>query len=94
MYIPDDKELFAALLTQREAIEAAIGATPEWRELPDRKASRIILFEPGDFRDEDESARLVEWLVGTAERFASIFPTYVSGQPHLNLAEAIDTEAT
>lgn len=77
LHIPNDKALFADFLAKRETIEAALGATLEWREMPTKKASRIILLEDGDFRNEDEAPRLTQWLVNTADRFAAVFP------PHL-----------
>lgn len=77
LYIGDDKQLFADLYSQREQIEAELGVVLEWQELPDKKASRIVVFENGDFRDEEESPHLVEWLVEMADRFARVFPDYI-----------------
>ena len=73
LYIPDDHALFEQLHADRESIEADLGITPEWRELPDKKASRIITFHPGDFRDIDVRSDLQRWMVDTADTYARVF---------------------
>lgn len=77
LYITNDKQLFADLIAKRDEIETALGATLDWRELPTKKASRIVLREPGDFREEEEAPRLAKWLVSTAERFAEVFRVHL-----------------
>lgn len=51
LYISEDKELFHSLLQNREAIEAEAGLNFDWRELPNRKASRIIIEKSVLFED-------------------------------------------
>lgn len=75
LYINDDPALFQALASDREAIEAELGVSPEWRELPGKKASRIIALRPGDFRDLDARPELQRWMVETADTFARVFRT-------------------
>lgn len=41
LYINDDKELFKNLLTHKDEVESVMGFGLDWRELPERKASRI-----------------------------------------------------
>lgn len=43
LYINDDKELFKNLFAHREEIESDMGMVLDWRELPERKASRILV---------------------------------------------------
>lgn len=43
LHISDDKDLFRTLFENKEAIEANAGLTFDWRELPERKASRIVI---------------------------------------------------
>lgn len=76
-WINDSKDLFAALLAQRAAIESDLGFTLEWDEKPDRKASKLVISRPGDFLDQAQSQELVEWLVATADTFARVIPTYL-----------------
>ncbi len=77
LYISNDKELFARLLAKRDDIEAKLGQALDWRELPGKKASRIIVTRDGNFLDERQSEMLVIWLVATADNFARTFPHYL-----------------
>ena len=54
LYIRDNKELYAQLLRQKDAIERDLGEKPEWMELRGKKASRIRLSVPGDLWDESK----------------------------------------
>ena len=77
LYIRDDMELFNRLADARDTIEAELGETLAWDELPHAKASGVHLDIPGNFLDETEQERLVVWMVRTAERFAEVFPKYL-----------------
>ena len=59
LYISDNKELFAKLEAQREEIEGKLGLELQWQELPEKKASRIVLIRPGDFADDSQSEDLI-----------------------------------
>lgn len=78
VHIPNNKTLFAALLGQREAIEAELGLTLDWRELPERKASRIVIEHGGDTADPEQQEALVQWMVATANAFARVFPSFIA----------------
>lgn len=71
--IHSDKELYARLHQRRAMVEAQIGEVLDWREMPENKASRIILYRDGDFRDSALAPSLAEWLVLTADRFTEVF---------------------
>ncbi|MEE1125583.1 MAG: DUF4268 domain-containing protein [Acutalibacteraceae bacterium] len=43
LYINDDKELFKNLFLHKTEIETDMGMLLDWRELPERKASRILV---------------------------------------------------
>ena len=43
LYINDDKELFKSLFAHKTEIESDMGMALDWRELPERKASRILV---------------------------------------------------
>lgn len=77
LWIRDSKDLYAQLLAQREAIEADLGFALEWDDKPDRKASKLVITRSGDFLDEAQSQRLVEWLVTTGDTFARVLPKYL-----------------
>ena len=71
-YIEGGKDQFHALHNQRQEIERDLGYAVEWREQPEKKASRIIRERPGDFRDPEQSDALVQWLVWTADDFVRV----------------------
>lgn len=76
-WINYDKDLYAKLLAQREAIEADLGFVLEWDDKPDRKASKLVISRPGDFLDGAQSQELVEWLVATGDTFARVLKKYL-----------------
>ena len=43
LYINDDKELFKSLFAYKDEIEKNMEMELEWKELPERKASRILI---------------------------------------------------
>lgn len=81
VHIPNDKALFSYLLGQREAIESQLGLTLDWRELPDKKAARIIIEHPGDSSHPEQQQELVQWMVGTADDFSRVFPAFIAAGP-------------
>ena len=72
IYLEGGKEQFHSLYNQRQEIERDLGYALEWREQPDKKASRIIRERPGDFRDPAQTDQLVQWLVRTADDFVGV----------------------
>ena len=54
IYISEDKELFHSLFDKKDAIEADAGLTFDWRELPESKASRIVIEKGVTFGDKNQ----------------------------------------
>jgi hypothetical protein len=77
LYISDDKELFQKLFSKQEAIESQLGYKLDWQELPNRKASRIIVTKSADFLDESKQDELVQWIVERADEFTKVFKKYL-----------------
>jgi hypothetical protein len=77
LYISDDKELFQKLFSKQEAIESQLGYKLNWQELPNRKASRIIVTKSADFLDESKQDELVQWIVERADEFTKVFKKYL-----------------
>ena len=77
LYINDSKDLFHKLANKKEEIEQKLGLQLDWQELPERKASRIIIAKNGDFLNPSDSEELIAWLVETADNFARVFPKYL-----------------
>lgn len=80
-WIDHDKDLYAELLAQRDAIEADLGFVLQWDDKRDRKASKLVISRPGDFLDETQSQELVEWLVTTGATFARVLSKYLGRLP-------------
>ncbi len=75
LYIPGSKELFHALLACRVQVEKELGLQEvlEWRELPAKKASRILVVRTCQFDDPNAWETVFPWLVDTAVRFKRVF---------------------
>ena len=53
-YISDDKELYHKFHDNKEVIENEMGVSLEWNELPNKKASRILIYKDVDFDNKDQ----------------------------------------
>ena len=73
LYIYRDTDLFHELESKKNEIETKLGYSIDWQELPERKASRIIVTRSGNFLDEKEQDELIIWLVQKAEEFTKVF---------------------
>lgn len=72
--IPNDPALYQKLMNEKEVIDRELaGLNVEWRELPDKAASRIIALHPADPLDLRTWPGQFEWLISTAERFQQTF---------------------
>ena len=65
-YISDDKELYKKLFESKTEIEIAIDCAFDWRELPERKASRIIIEKNVDFTDTNQWSLQFDWFMDIA----------------------------
>lgn len=77
LYISDDKSIFQKLLQHKDEIEADIGFALDWRELPDKKASRIIIEKPVNLDNHDEWNSQFDWIIDTSIRFKKAFKKYI-----------------
>lgn len=73
MNTADAKEIFRELYQQKEAIENAIGEPLDWREMPNHKASRIVLFKSADGYNEETWPAQFAWLREKLEAFDKVF---------------------
>ena len=76
-YISDDKSIFQKLLQHKDEIEADIGFSLDWRELPDKKASRILIEKPVNLDNPDEWNSQFDWIADTCIRFKKAFKKYI-----------------
>ena len=77
LYISEDKELFYSLLQQKDSIEADAGLTFEWRELPERKASRIVLSKNVSFEDKGQWTAQFDWLIDVMLKMKQAFKKHL-----------------
>jgi len=77
LYIPNDKELFYRLVEHKEEIESSVGFKMEWCELPNRKASRIIVSKAVNFNDKSTWNEQFEWFMDMSLRIRKAFKNYI-----------------
>lgn len=77
LYISGDKELFHSLLLHKESIEAETGLKFDWRELPERKASRIVIEKKVDFGDKKQWKEQFDWLIEVMVKMKKVFRRYL-----------------
>ena len=58
-------------------IENEIGFALDWRELPDKKASRIIIEKPVNLDAQEEWNSQFDWIIDTCVRFKKAFKKYI-----------------
>ena len=70
----NSKAIFQRLLARKDEIEQRLGYTLDWRELPDNRVSRILVFKDSfDFNKESEWGAGVDWLIKHASKFSTVF---------------------
>jgi hypothetical protein len=69
----DAKAIFSDLLQHKVTVEQTIGVPLDWREMPDKKASRIIVFNSADPYEEANWPQQFAWLQNMLERFDAVF---------------------
>ena len=75
--ISNNKELFRQLYEKKDGIEAAAGVELDWRELPDRKMSRILYETKVDFSDKDKWNEQFAWIMEYSVKIAKAFKKYL-----------------
>ena len=76
-YISDDKELFHKFHSHKTEIEMEMGMELDWRELPDKKASRILITHPADFENKDTWTGQFDWIMDVVLKMKKIFKKYL-----------------
>ena len=77
LYISEDKELFHTLIQNKETIESNAGLCFDWRELPERKASRIVIEKSVSFNDKAQWESQFDWLIDIMIRMKKAFKPYL-----------------
>ncbi len=77
LYITNDKELFNKLYLNRTEIEKESGIVFDWKELPDKKASRIDIQNAVDFDNKSQYHSQFEWMMDMMLRIRNIFTKHI-----------------
>lgn len=77
LYISDDKQLYKQLYEKKDAIEKETGLNFDWQELPEKKASRIIVNNPADFEDSSKWPEQFDWIMDTLLKMKKAFKKYL-----------------
>ncbi|MBR3077838.1 MAG: DUF4268 domain-containing protein [Oscillospiraceae bacterium] len=77
LYINEDKELFRQLFQNKTTIENESGLEFDWRELPERKASRIVIEKKVDFLDKSQWNAQFDWIIEVMLKMKSSFKKYL-----------------
>lgn len=71
--ITNNKDLFHEFYAEKDKIEAKAGVALDWRELPERKASRILYETNVDFKDKDSWNKQFDWIMEYGVKIAKAF---------------------
>lgn len=76
-YIGNDKDLFHLLYGHRQEIEADCGLKLDWRELPHRKASRILFEKKFELSNTNQWNAQFAWVVDVMLKMKKAFKKYI-----------------
>ena len=74
IYIPQNKQLFDHLFSHKDEIEEIIGRQLEWKRLPEKKASRILITTSQfDMNNELLYEKQFDWIIKYTLKFKKAF---------------------
>lgn len=76
-YISDDKDLYQKLYSNKDRIEQDMGVSLEWNELPDKKASRILICKNVDFDNKNDWSSQFDWIIDMSIKMKKTFKKYI-----------------
>ena len=77
LYINDDKELFKSLFAHKDEIEKNMEMELEWKELPERKASRILIEKTVDLDNRATWPEQFDYIMDTCIKMKRAFKRYL-----------------
>lgn len=77
VHIDNSKTLFHTLESHKEEIEAETGNKYEWMELPDKKASRILVEKQVDYDDRCAWASQFDWIMDVSIKLKKTIKKYL-----------------
>lgn len=75
--VADDKELFKSLFAHKDEIEKNMEMELEWKELPERKASRILIEKTVDLDDRATWPEQFDYIMDTCIKMKRAFKRYL-----------------
>lgn len=76
-YISDDKDLYHKFYSYKDEIENEMGINLEWNELPNKKASRILVYKTVDFDNKEDWTKQFDWMINMAIKMKRSFKKYL-----------------
>jgi len=77
LYINDDKELFRSLFAYKTEIESDMGMALDWRELPERKASRILVEKNVQLSNREDWSEQFVYIMEILLKMKKVFKKYL-----------------
>ncbi len=77
LYISDDKDLFTDLKNKKDKIESEAEIKFDWQELPERKASRILVEKSVDFDNQSDWPSQFDYIMDVCLRVKKAFKKYI-----------------
>ena len=77
IYIHNNKNLFHELFKNKAAIESETGLNFDWRELPDKKASRVVIAKQVSFDNREDWNTHFDWLIDSMIKIKKFFKPYL-----------------
>lgn len=75
--IPDNKQLYQALLEQKDVIEETAGIPLSWYELPEKKTSKSMLEQTVEFENRDKWNEQFHWIMENMVKMKRAFAKYI-----------------
>ena len=77
LYIPDSKQLYRTLLEQKEDIERTADISLSWYELPERKASKVIIERVAEFENRNKWNEQFDWIIDVMVKMKKAFKKFL-----------------
>lgn len=77
IYISNDKELFKTFFSYKTQIESETGLSFDWRELPEKKASRILIEKKVDYNNKNSWNSQFDFIMDTCLKMKKTFQKYL-----------------
>ena len=77
LYINNDKDLFKSIYAHKDEVESIMGFELDWRELPERKASRILIEKTVQLDDRDKWNEQFDYIMDVCLKMKKAFKKYL-----------------